>query len=406
MSQAGSVGTPVRELPLIVHLIPTLGSGGAEALLATNLQNFDRARFRHVVVVILEERCALNPGTHFWEEAIAASGVEVHRLGVRDRRGVSMGVARLAAWLRARRASVVHTHLMLANLMGSVAGRLSRTRVVRSLHSVSYEPEVLAGYANPSSPKHEVARRVEAFSAAHGVDRVVAVGETVARSAARRLAIPPARIRVIYNPVRLATPTPGARETIRARLGIAADAPLVVSVGRVIPSKAHALLVRAMVQVHAVVPDAHLAVVGALGHPVGEPALRAMIAACDAGASTSLVGAQRDVADWLAAADVFAFPSRFEGLSVALAEAAMAGCACVASDIGGNREIIDGRDRGLLVPVDDVAGWSTALSQLLLRKERREEIGRAAQRFARERFDPLRSARALESLYRDMLALP
>lgn len=389
--------------PLVVHVIPTLGSGGAEGLLVTNLEQFDRSRFRHLVVVLCAERSGLFRGTHFWGGQLAAAGVEVLYRGLETKRDLVLDVVPFARWLRSRGAAVVHTHLMFANVLGSTSGRLARVPVVRTLHSVSYEPDVLAGYTNPRSPKHEMARRVESLSARLGCDEIIAVSETVARSARHRLAIPAPRLRVIYNPVRARPPSPDARARLRAELGLAEDAPLVVSVGRVIPSKQHAMLVRAMTKVRQAVPDAHLAIVGGTEHAEAVSAVRAAAAEANLEGAVSLVGLRRDVRDWLAAADVFAFPSRFEGLPVALAESAVAGCACVASDIGSNREVIAAPGMGLLCGVDDVDGFADAIARLLRDPELRRMSGDRLRTFAVARFDAGRAARASEAIYAGLI---
>lgn len=392
--------------PVIVHLLPGLGPGGAEALLVTNLENFDRERFEHVVAVVAAERSALFSATHFWEPSVRALGVDVHHLGHHTRRDLVTGIVPFAAWLRARGACVVHTHLLLANLLGSAAGRMAGVSVVRSLHSLSYEPEVLAGYrGGPTARRHEVARQLEGVSARRGCDRVIAVGHTVAKSAANQFGLRPEAIQVVHNPVRRPTdvlPRGEARTLVRTVLNVPASTPVVLSIGRVIPSKAHPVLVRALSLVIRAVPDVHLAIAGSLAHEAGVRAVREAIEAEGLGDRVHLVGTRSDVHHWLRGADVFAFPSVFEGLSVALAEAAVAGCACVVSDIGGNREVVADDSMGIVCPVNDVERLAAGIQRVLQDPGSAERMGAALQAFAIPRFDAARSARTLESVYAEL----
>jgi glycosyltransferase involved in cell wall biosynthesis len=74
------------------------------------------------------------------------------------------------------------------------------------------------------------------------------------------------------------------------------------------------------------------------------------------------VGEVTDVEPYLRAADVFVLPSRDEGMSIALLEAMAVGLPAVASDIPGNRAVVEPGRTGWLVPVDDAAALAAALT--------------------------------------------
>lgn len=107
-------------------------------------------------------------------------------------------------------------------------------------------------------------------------------------------------------------------------------------------------------------PEAVLWLVGE--GPQGDE-LRAQVKALGLEANVALPGAFDDVEPVLAAADVFVLPSREEGMSVALLEAMAAGLPCVASDIPGNRPLIEAPREGWLVPLDDAQAWVDAVGQ-------------------------------------------
>src|SRR6185503_8111171 len=140
------------------------------------------------------------------------------------------------------------------------------------------------------------------------------------------------------------------RESVRAALGLAAGEPVVLTVGSLTSQKAQSVLVDAWAQVARGRPDARLLI-------AGEGPLRAdlerQIAALGLGEAVTLLGARRDAADLMEAADVFVLSSVREGLSITLLEAMRAGRPAVATRIGGNGEAIAEGETGLLVPMRD-----------------------------------------------------
>jgi glycosyltransferase involved in cell wall biosynthesis len=143
--------------------------------------------------------------------------------------------------------------------------------------------------------------------------------------------------------------------------------------------KDHALLLRAFAKVRMQVPEAVLAV-------VGDGPLRAALEtqAEQAGISDAVrfMGDRHDVPRLLTGMDVFALSSASEGYSIALLEACAAGLPIVATDVGGNREIVRDGVNGRLVPAADVAALATALIALLRGGDEAGRMGRAGQSWA------------------------
>ncbi len=98
------------------------------------------------------------------------------------------------------------------------------------------------------------------------------------------------------------------------------------------------------------------------------------------------LGFRRDILELLAAFDVFALPSLWEGLSISLIEALAAGKPIVATDIDGNREVIDHLETGLLVPPADAGAFAAALRRLLTDRALAERLAASARLSAESRF--------------------
>ena len=128
-------------------------------------------------------------------------------------------------------------------------------------------------------------------------------------------------------------------------------------------------------------PDARLLIAGREGHATTQ--LKALVSAHGLEDSISLLGHRTDVPEILAAADVFVFPSLYEGLGGALIEAMALELPIIASDLPAHREVVRQGDNADLVPPGDVAALQAAITELLGDGERRLRYGHRS----RELFD-------------------
>jgi glycosyltransferase involved in cell wall biosynthesis len=171
----------------------------------------------------------------------------------------------------------------------------------------------------------------------------------------------------------------GERLAARAELGLDPHGPLAVVVGRLCEQKGQDLLIRAWPAISSQVPRASVAMVGA------GPAREELQLAIGRRTDITLVGESGRVGTWLAAADVAVFPSRWDGLSLALLEAASTGRSVVATDVGGVREVLGegpGAGGAVIAGSEDeiVAGLASAIAARLGDPARAETEGRAARR--------------------------
>lgn len=399
------MGTVVR--PKIAHVIDGLGSGGAEALLVTNLRHLRDGPFENIVILVMEENSPAYPTSHFWASEVRALGVELIELRCSTTAQCGFAVAKLAWLLVRERVSVVHTHLLWAGLVGRLAASLARVPSVSSIHILSYAPEVLGSYQEPTSMKHNVMRALETVSLRQAA-AIVAVGQTVLESAVERLRVPRERIRVVYNPVDFVAqddaPKASRRELTREPgLGALTSSTLLLNVGRVTPQKNQVGLVEAFARLGPERADVHLVILGALTNAAYVELVRSTARRLKVSARVHLLGARKDVGAWLACSDIFVFASHYEGLAVALIEAACAGCCCVVSDISQNREIVEDEVSALIADQNDPALFATALRRVLDDQALRNRLGQHARESARSRFSPQASTTGLQKIYTGVL---
>jgi glycosyltransferase involved in cell wall biosynthesis len=211
---------------------------------------------------------------------------------------------------------------------------------------------------------------------AHG-RRVIANGLGVPLRSIEHIAngVPRARLAVGGDEERAA-----ARAAVRRELGLPSESRLIVSVGRLHKQKAHADLCVAAASL--VRRHAELYVLVA-GEGPERPELESLTNELELRGRFLLLGLRHDVPDLLLAADVFAFPSHFEGMPFALIEAMAAGLPVVTAAFPGVDEIIDHSRDGMITPIGDIPALIDALDVALARTEAIEAMARLAQERAR-----------------------
>jgi glycosyltransferase involved in cell wall biosynthesis len=193
-----------------------------------------------------------------------------------------------------------------------------------------------------------------------------------------------------------------ARNRIRTALGVPDDTIVVIAVSRLVRLKGYPELAAAMRDV----PDAELWVVGERLYSDRGDDMLALLRRAGLGARLRLLGYRTDVAAVLAAADIFALPSHFEGLPMSVIEAMLTGLPVVASDIRGPREQVMPEVTGLLVPPASVTPLADALLRLAQDPATRVAMGASGRARAVELYDESRVvARTLELLGIDEPAL-
>jgi len=376
----------------VLHLTETLGSGGAERLLHTNLSHFDADEIDSRVVTVFSHG-------DYWKDKIASLGVEAKSLECSGFSDIFNGVRRLRRELRSDSPDVIHTHLWTANVIGRIAGRLSGVPVISSIHNPEYEPEAIIGI---SSKKLFAARQIDKWTARFGCRRMIAVSNYVRESAHLRIGFPLEKIDVVYNPIDVAEAVSHFdKRSFLAEIGLPADAVVILTVGRIAPQKGLIYAIRAMKIVVAQMPDVHLLHVGAQENSDYLVGINTEIKQSGQ-SNVHLMGEQRNIGDFLHAADLFIFPSLFEGLGIALAEAMAAGLACVASDIRPLDEFVTSGVNGILISLRDPDVIAGAVVDLLGSDEKRERLGARARETALAKFQPGPAAKRLTEIYQQI----
>ncbi len=328
---------------------------------------------------------ACTPGSILKERAERA-GLDVVGVDLRSELN-PIAIARLSLLGWRRHADVIHAHRAHAHSLGLLAAIITRRPFVVS-RRVSFRP------------KDNLGSRLKYCSRA--VTKIVAVSRAV-KDVLVDYGVESERIAVVYSgsdPSRYRSDLDGS--AVREELGIPRDVPLVGKIANFYHGwKGHDTFLAAARAVAAEMPDARFVLVG---HKTDTEKMRAMVE--DAGLTdrVSLAGYRTDVPFVIAALDVSVnSPRSGEGLSGAVRESLACGCPVVATDVGGNRELVRNGETGLLVPPEDPGALARAILDLLRDRLLAERLAGAGARFVRENLTPQRMIDETERLYRDIL---
>jgi glycosyltransferase involved in cell wall biosynthesis len=373
----------------VLYVIDSLGAGGSERSLAELLGPMARAGVRPTIALLTRRKGV--------ERQVIDAGFDVRFIKSESRLG---RIREIRALIASVRPDIVHTTLFNSDLAGRVGAVGFRIPVVSSLVNTSYDPVRLQD-PNVRPMRLRLLRIIDGWTARHLTKHFHAVTQAVKEAAVRDLRIPAERISVIErgrDPVRLGLPSAVRRERARERLRLSPDDEVLVSVGRQEFQKGQRYLLEAMVELSRVRPKAILLIAGPRGHASKE--LERLWRETDLRDQVRFLVFVEDIPGILAAADLFVFPSLYEGLPGALIEAMAVGLPIVASDIDATREVLEPGRNAILVPSASTSHLAGAALRLLSEEGTRRRFGARSRSIFEERFTLDVSVRRMVAMYR------
>jgi glycosyltransferase involved in cell wall biosynthesis len=342
----------------VALLIGHLGMGGTQKQLSLLARELHAAGLQVHVLVLSKG------GLH--ESELREAGIEVRRLGF-DRAagplGNALAFAQLVRLLRDLAPDVLHAFLHEGYLIGVPAARMAGVPVVVA----GRRNETRLNASTPSSLALDMLT-------ARMADQVVVNATALARDAGTALRLPARKLTVIYNGLPQEAFDPRRSEEIDTEL------PVVACVARLSPEKGHRFLIDAAQLLRSRGRPCTLVLAGD-----GPERARLEQQASTLSVDARFLGTRMDGARLLARADVVVLPSLTEGLSNAVMEAMAAGRPILATAVGGNPELLDGR--GLLVPAGDPVALADGLARLLDDPGLAGGMGMAARAWAGKNLD-------------------
>jgi len=370
----------------VTHVVVSLDIGGLERIVV-DLIRFGRAQGHDPSVICLER-----PGT--LAAQVETLGIPLLCAGKRP--GLRYGtVDRVRELLRQLKPDVVHTHQIGALLYAGPAARREKVPVV--VHT-----EHINNVAKSPSLNKKIRTRLLWGFAGSFASRFCCVSDDIADAVKAYGTVAHQKVSVVLNGIDTAAfDSRGDCESLRQRLGIPRDAPVIGTVGRLNEVKRQDLLIRGFANIANHDPNPHLLLVG--DGPELQP-LRRMATALGLSERVHFAGYQARPEHFLHLMDIFALTSRLEGMPLAILEAWAAGRPVIASRVGGVPAIVTEGETGILFDSGDEAALTQAMSRLLASPDEARRLGEAGRDYVRSRFDVQVMATAYERHYRDLLS--
>lgn len=372
----------------LFHIITGLNAGGAEMSLYKLLKTMGERSF--------ESRVASLLGDGPIGAKIRALGIPVYDLGMRRSRPSARGLGRLVHLLRRERPALVQTWLYHADLLGTIATRI--TSVPALLWNVRASNMEMEKYGFLSG------LTVWACARMSGLPRAVVVNSEAGKAFHEAVGYRPREWVVIPNgfDVQEFRPDPAARTGLREELGSHSEALLVGLIARFDPMKDHANFVRAAGRLGATRPDAEFVMAGA-GVTTDNSTLSEMIRRTAPNVRFHCLGQRADVPRLTAALDIASSSSSYgEGFSNTVGEAMACGVPCVVTDVGDSALVVG--ETGVVVPPRDPVAFEGGLHHLMeIGRDDRKRLGGLARERIRDRYSLETMARRYEETYRSVL---
>lgn len=364
---------PVNPVRTILYLSTSSGPGGAERVISNLSASLDPSRYRAVL-------CLFRPGwiqAHTESRGVSTYVIPTH--GMFDWRWVS----RFRRLLREEHVDVIHAHEFDANVQGTFVATLSGIPLVATVHGKNYFWEKF--------------RRRLAYRWVSRRATMVAVSENLKHFIVEKVGVQASDVRVVYNGVDVLPPCDAADiDQCWKELDLPAGNQIVGVVGNLYPVKGHQYLIAAIPAILAKCPKTTFVFAG---RGQLEAELKAQAHQLGVDGHVRFLGLRQDIPRILALLDVFVLPSLSEGLSMAILEAMVAGKPVVATDVGGNPELVEDGATGYLVPSQNSQALADRVIALLMDQGRSLQFGKTGQLRAQGQFSLQTMVQNYQALY-------
>jgi sugar transferase (PEP-CTERM/EpsH1 system associated) len=373
--------------PLVVHVIHHLFIGGMENGLVNLINLLPEDRYRHAIVCVEDysdfSKRIRNPDVAIY--AMRKSQLSQSRL-----------YWKLFRLFKELRPAIVHSRnrsgldSLLPALMAGVRLRLHGEH--------GWDVDDIEGQSRKLRNLRKVHRPF--------VTRYVCVSKHLQRYMIDRVGVSPDRITQIYNGVDVVKFSPRVDADRRSALSRRQGAPRFVigTVGRLQPVKNQGSLLRAVRQLVGRYPALRDGIsVAIVGDGPERALLEQQVRQDGMQDIVEFLGSRNDVADVLPRFDVFVLPSLAEGISNTLLEAMACGVPVIATEVGGNVELVADGDTGMLVPARDDEALAAAIYRVIDDRAFAAQCGTAARARAQSAFSLSSMTDGYAAVYSSML---
>lgn len=341
----------------ILFLIPNLGKGGAERILAHLLNHLNRDLFSLGCIFYNDKHVHPIP-----------SDVVVFNINLPDTKNIANKLVRYLFRIMKMREIIANykPHCLMSFL--------ENTPAILSVRFLRLKPIIIISQHNPLEMESGIKRLLAKIFYSY-TDRIIAVSQGLRTDIEKTCSIKPESISVIHNPIDILAINKLIKEPISELTWFNENIPVVITAGRLIPQKGQQYLLNAFALLKKNVP-ARLII---LGEGPEELQLKQLAQLKQIDAQISFLGYQVNPFKFIARSSVFVLSSIFEGFGNVLVEAMACGVPVISTDCPvGPREIIRNGLNGILVPPKNIELLAEAMFALLSSKKERQRLSRNA----------------------------
>ncbi len=344
----------------VIHIMPQVGTGGAEHQLLELIRGSDPDMVRHRVIYYSESY-----DTSMLDR-YRSQGVSLECIERNSKRPVRF-LRDLSSAIRQAQPDIVHCWLVSGNFWGRIAGIMAGIKVIILAWRSSRVWNAKGLWLLERFTKNRVCHLANSYACAGLV--------------ARAIGVLPETFEVIYNGINLEKYRQTKdRRSVFAGLTIPDNVKIATMVGRLTEAKNYPMLLRTAKRCREQNLPVHFVIVG---HGERETELKALAEELNVAETVHFLGLRTDVPQVLAASDLFLYTSNWEGFPNALLEAMATGLPVITTDFDGVKELVTGPDVGTIVPLNDAEAATKAIENNL---KDSQAVGRNAQLLVQSSF--------------------
>lgn len=365
----------------ILHLIESLGRGGAEKRLYNDLKYLDKDKFTNHVFYLFPDNTI--------EADINALGVKTGCLYAELNLRFLKALVRLLRFIQREKIDIIHTQLFSADILGRLMALFTRKPVLTTIQSSVYERKVNFLY---SCKRH----LIDKLSAKLCASYIIAVSEFVKTSVKKRLGIKDNKIRVIFNSIEdeLGQIDYNLLDQYRKKFKVGPEEIILLTIGKLNPGKGHRYLIRALADLNNQKIKLLIAGSGGLKQELEDYARKLKV-----NDKVLFIGDIKNIKELIALCDIFIFPTLSEGMPFSLLEAMVQRKPVIASRIEPIEEVVEHQVNGMLFPPKDTKALAAAINLLTQDSHQARELGLHGRETVLERFYAKTAAEKLGRLY-------
>lgn len=365
----------------LLFIVPSLRLAGAEKVVYTLANSIDRNSFEVSLCCIMDKGMLL--GTHDYFPMLKESDIKIHFLKKRYSKDILL-LLELVAFIWKERPDLIHSHIAPIPLYASFSAWLNFIPCIVTLHGMGKEKSSFCDKAIRTFAKFLV---------------------TVCKERKKKLienGLDPQKIVTIYNGIKLPEKEDVAiSQEIRNAHKIAENDFVYGCVANLHIYKNIKLLIKSFGRIYKSSSEPVKLILIGTGPELEN--LKKMTRELNLEEKVIFLGQRNDVLSILHIIDVFVLPSNTEGLSISILEAMASSKPVIATDVGGNKEVVENNQTGIIVPPEDEDALFEAMKYLMENREVGHKMGEAGRKRVEDHFSLDRMVHEYEELYEKCL---